>query len=116
MPRHPPRVNEIYDDRPRLPVRLAVEAEADVVCCGHVHVPYVRSFAGPNGPVDYVNAGSVGKPKDGDPRAGWVEMTLGDDGRIGCAIRRVSYDVAVTATAMTDAGLPCSLADALQSA
>jgi hypothetical protein len=27
--------------------------------------------------IHYVSSGSVGKPKDGDPRAGWVELVLG---------------------------------------
>lgn len=77
----PRRINEyLLPDRTDAQLaRLAAEAEADVVCVGHVHVPYHRVLpsAVGEGTVHYVSSGSVGKPKDGDPRACWVELLLG---------------------------------------
>ena len=35
---------------------------------GHTHKPWVRTIEN----VLFVNDGSVGKPKDGDPRAAWA--------------------------------------------
>jgi predicted phosphodiesterase len=117
--------------------RLADEAGADVVCVGHIHVPYHRAMTAPDGRrVHYVSSGSVGKPKDGDPRAGWVEVVLGDHNEVlslagndpaagvaGCGdtwvavvVHRALYDVEEVATAMREAGLPGSLADALREA
>lgn len=58
-----------------------------------------------------LNPGSVGQPRDGDPRAAWMEL----DVAAGHATwRRVTYDVAGAAAAITGAGLPPSLADRLR--
>ena len=132
----PRRINEyLLPDRPEKQlVRLAGAAGADVVCVGHTHAPYHRALLDPDGhPVHYVNSGSVGKPKDGDPRAGWVEVVLGgetdvraaasrdadvgpvaDTGVwIGIVVHRVEYDVRSVADEMREAGLPQTLAEAL---
>jgi len=110
----PRRVNEyLMLDRPESQlVRLAAEAQADVVCCGHVHVPYHRILETADGQVHYVNAGSVGKPKDGDPRPSWVELRLGniaDEPRVETVIHRVEYDTERTRTAMEARGVPVRL-------
>ena len=93
-------------------VRLAHEAEADVVCCGHVHVPYHRILDTAQGQVHYVNSGSVGKPKDDDGRPCWVELRLGDwegEPRVATAIHRVEYDAERTRAAMEVLGVPARL-------
>ena len=67
----PPRkVNEyLFEDKPaRLYERLAREEEPDVLVFGHTHKPWVHEFGG----VLFVNCGSVGKPKDGDPRGAFA--------------------------------------------
>ena len=66
----PRRMNEyLFEDRdPRSLERIARSAECDVLMFGHTHVPWVKQIAG----VLMVNEGSVGKPKDGDPRAAWA--------------------------------------------
>jgi hypothetical protein len=49
----------------------------------------------------------VGKPKDGDPRAGWVLLDISSDGMVSSELHRVDYDVATMAAAIRDAdGLP----------
>jgi predicted phosphodiesterase len=75
----PRRINELIprDAIGTLLVTLAREAGADVVCCGHVHAPFHRSVPTEDGVCHWVNAGSVGRPRDGDPRAAWVELVLG---------------------------------------
>lgn len=94
--------------------RLATEARAAVVCVGHVHIPYHRQVAMPDGAnVDYVSAGSVGKPKDGDPRACWAELLLDGPRGAEVAFHRVDYDAGAVAAAMIAAGLPQRLAEAL---
>ncbi len=134
----PRKVNEyLLLDRPeRQLVRLADEAAVDVVCVGHVHIPYHRVMtAGDGRSVHYVSSGSVGKPKDGDPRACWVELVLGSRDEVvgaisdeaaasagasgvwlGVAIHRVAYDVEAVAAAVIAAGLPATLAEALRTA
>jgi predicted phosphodiesterase len=50
-----------------------------------------------------INPGSVGQPRDGDPRAAWLELDTGS--WIG-TYHRVDYDVERAAEAILDAGLP----------
>ncbi len=58
-----------------------------------------------------LNPGSVGQPRDGDPRAAWIEL---DTGSWSVAYHRVPYDIDAAARAILDAGLPSPLAERLQ--
>ncbi len=58
-----------------------------------------------------VNPGSVGQPRDGDPRAAWLEL---DTTRWRAIYRRVEYDIAGAVAAIRAARLPDSLAERLQ--
>ncbi len=58
-----------------------------------------------------VNPGSVGQPRDGDPRAAWLEL---DTEARTARFHRVRYDVERAAAAISAAGLPQRLADRLQ--
>jgi diadenosine tetraphosphatase ApaH/serine/threonine PP2A family protein phosphatase len=57
-----------------------------------------------------INPGSVGQPRDGDPRAGWLMLDL-ESGR--ARFERVEYDVRRTQAEMRARGLPGALADRL---
>jgi diadenosine tetraphosphatase ApaH/serine/threonine PP2A family protein phosphatase len=57
-----------------------------------------------------INPGSVGQPRDGDPRAAWLELDTGEE--IG-RFHRVPYDVGRAADSISSAGLPRRLADRL---
>jgi diadenosine tetraphosphatase ApaH/serine/threonine PP2A family protein phosphatase len=57
-----------------------------------------------------INPGSVGQPRDGDPRAAWLELDLDDSTAV---YRRVEYDIAGAAAAIRAARLPDSLAERL---
>jgi predicted phosphodiesterase len=57
-----------------------------------------------------INPGSVGQPRDGDPRAAWLELDL--DERLA-VYRRTEYDIAGAAAAIRAARLPESLAERL---
>jgi len=59
-----------------------------------------------------VNVGSVGQPRDGDPRAAYAVY---DDQRKEVVIHRVEYDVAAAQAKIKKAGLPPRLADRLAS-
>ena len=55
----------------------------------------------------FINDGSVGKPKDGNPRAAWALLTVEAGKPVQVDIRRVPYDVASMAAAIRFAdGLP----------
>jgi predicted phosphodiesterase len=57
-----------------------------------------------------LNPGSVGQPRDGDPRAAWLELDL--SGRTA-VYHRVEYDIDGAAAAIRAARLPDSLAERL---
>jgi diadenosine tetraphosphatase ApaH/serine/threonine PP2A family protein phosphatase len=57
-----------------------------------------------------LNPGSVGQPRDGDPRAAWLLL---DTEALTASWRRVEYDVAGAAAAIRQARLPDSLAERL---
>ena len=69
----PRKINEyLFENRPDASLeRLLDMTQADVLVCGHTHISYHRIL--PSGR-HVVNAGSVGKPKDGDPQACYVVL------------------------------------------
>ncbi|NGM68679.1 metallophosphoesterase family protein [Natronolimnobius sp. AArcel1] len=73
--------------------------EEDVLVLGHTHVQGVERFA--EGIV--VNPGSVGQPRDGDPRAGYAVVDLE---AMTVDTYRVEYDIEAVQTAVSEAGLP----------
>ncbi|SEW25775.1 metallophosphoesterase family protein [Natrinema salifodinae] len=73
--------------------------DEDVLVLGHTHVQGVERFA--EGIV--VNPGSVGQPRDGDPRAGYAVLDLD---ALTVETHRVEYDVEAVQDAVDDAGLP----------
>ncbi|QHU99399.1 metallophosphoesterase family protein [Synechocystis sp. CACIAM 05] len=96
--------------------------EADVLFCGHTHVPYVRELKegkisvrveqGEAGKVDkqftvplkrIINVGSVGEPRHGRPNATYV---LYDTDTAQVALREVPYDYHRTCAAIIEQGLP----------
>jgi predicted phosphodiesterase len=57
-----------------------------------------------------INPGSVGQPRDGDPRAAWLEL---DIAAWRATFRRTEYDIDAAAAAIRAARLPASLAERL---
>ena len=125
----PRRINEyLFDDRPdKMLLRLMGEAGADVMLFGHTHQPYHKALAmkAKNGRVHYrhaINTGSVGKPKDGDPRACYVLLTLdpecpiSDQDYCRAEFIRIEYDVEQAARAIEASPLPDAFAHMLRDA
>ena len=129
----PRKINEylLRDRDERTFVRLAEAEQDDVLVFGHTHDSWHRVVGG----VLFVSVGSVGRPKDGDPRAMYtiLSVTGGSSGEdrpattaegeavpegeaipISVEPVRVAYDVEATARAVEDAGLPATLAEALR--
>ena len=110
----PRKVNEyLFEDKPaRLYERLARAEEARVLVFGHTHKPWIHSYGG----VLFVNCGSVGKPKDGDPRGAFAVLELDDAGEVQVSIERVPYDAEAVAREVTASGLPGEYAEKLVAA
>jgi len=106
----PRKVNEyLFEDKPaRLYERLAAAEEADVLVFGHTHKPWVHAYGG----VLFVNCGSVGKPKDGDPRGAFAILEA-EGGGVSVRIERVAYDAVAVARQVAAVGLPQEFAEKL---
>lgn len=103
----------LYETRPDAfleKMGSAVGARAgDVICFGHTHLPWHRVVNG----VHFVNTGSVGRPKDGDWRAGYVLLDVhGIEPRVEFV--RVEYDVERAARAILESDLPNDFAEFLR--
>jgi predicted phosphodiesterase len=81
----------------------------DVIAFGHTHRPWHRVV----NQVHFVNTGSVGRPKDGDPRAGYVLLDVAKQG-IRVEFARVEYDVEMAARAIVASELPDEFAEFLR--
>ena len=88
--------------------QMGRKAEADVMIYGHTHVPYRKDLGGRV----FINAGSVGKPKDGDSR-GCVALVEILPGAVNTEFLRFKYDVEGAAKAVRESGLPGYFADSL---
>jgi putative phosphoesterase len=82
-------------------------AGARLLVLGHTHIPYVVQF--PTGTV--INPGSVGQPRDGDPRASYALL---DTSEWTFRILRVPYDVERVMAGIRENGLPEMLAHRLR--
>jgi len=89
--------------------QLIAESNCNLLVLGHTHKPYSIE----HGDTLLLNPGSVGQPRDGDPRASYalVEIAVG---RINPHIRRVKYDIKRTQDKMKRRGLPKTLATRLR--
>jgi diadenosine tetraphosphatase ApaH/serine/threonine PP2A family protein phosphatase len=83
----------------------------DVIAFGHTHLPWHRIIDG----IHFVNTGSVGRPKDGDKRAGYVVLSVVEEGSIQVEHVRVAYDVDRATAAIRASDLPDEFAWYLES-
>jgi putative phosphoesterase len=106
----PRKVNEyLFEDKPaRLYERLAAAERDGILVFGHTHRPWVREYGG----VLFANCGSVGKPKDGDPRGAFAVLQPAGDS-VEVRIERVAYDAAAVAEQVRTGGLPAEYAEKL---
>lgn len=122
----PRKINEyLFEDRDEKSLlRILEGANADVLCFGHTHKPYHRILnSGTDTEPHFrhaVNIGSVGKPKDGDPRGGYVLLHFNENTSVRRAeslqieFVRFEYDVEKAARAVEESPLPDAYATALR--
>lgn len=132
----PRRVNEyLFEDREeKSMLRIMEDADADILCFGHTHKPYHRILSGTapgndlhsgiSSKASYyrhaINIGSVGKPKDGDPRGGYVLLQIDEKSSklekdsIRVEFVRFEYDVEKAVKAVENSPLPNAYAECLR--
>jgi putative phosphoesterase len=122
----PRKINEyLFEDRDeKSMLRIMEQADADVMCFGHTHKPYHRALSGTETEDKRyrhaINIGSVGKPKDKDPRGGYVLLQINENASITdkesiqVEFIRFGYDIEKAAKAVEDSPLPNEYADMLR--
>ena len=122
----PRKINEyLFEDREeKSMLRIMERADADIMCFGHTHKPYHKILQSNSGEFQHyrhaINIGSVGKPKDGDPRGCYVMLTIHADSSIHkketvkAEFIRFEYDVEKAAKAVEDSPLPNEYAEMLR--
>ena len=70
--------------------------DADVVCVGHTHIPFELDVDG----IRVINPGSVGQPRDGDPRCAYAVI---ENRQV--RFQRVAYDIGLTVSQMRETGM-----------
>ncbi|MEP6688473.1 MAG: metallophosphoesterase family protein [Gemmatimonadales bacterium] len=110
-----PTLNTLYwgQDRPdEFCLQMAAHAgikPGDVIAFGHTHIAWHREVGG----IHFVNTGSVGRPKDGDWRAGYVVLDV-SQGPPAVEFIRVEYDVDEAIRGIRASKLPDDFADYLR--
>jgi diadenosine tetraphosphatase ApaH/serine/threonine PP2A family protein phosphatase len=106
-----PALQGVLDDiRTRwsaIPIYHGAKA-GDVIAFGHTHKPWRRVVTD----IHFVNAGSVGRPKDGDWRACYVVVDTAGTPVVETV--RVAYDVDAAMAGIRSAGLPGDFAEHLR--
>ncbi|NOT09750.1 MAG: metallophosphoesterase family protein [Gemmatimonadales bacterium] len=111
-----PTLNTLYwtEDRPDdFSLKMAGHAGAkagDVIAFGHTHKPWYREIGG----IHFVNTGSVGRPKDGDWRAGYLLLTMAGE-TVRPEVMRVEYDIDRAMEGIRSSTLPREFAEYLRS-
>jgi predicted phosphodiesterase len=110
-----PVLNTVYwtEDRSdafclKMAAQLGAKA-GDALAFGHTHKPWHRAVEG----IHFVNTGSVGRPKDGDWRAGYAVVSMDGHG-VDVAFVRVEYDLARVTAAIRKSDLPDEFAEYLE--
>jgi len=108
-------------DYPELEVLDMMQTkQADVLLCGHTHKPFHRIIKDGNNFKHVVNIGSVGKPKDGDPRICYAILELdqstcsSNSEIIKVSFKRAEYNIEKAANAIEKSEFSNSFAKALR--
>lgn len=87
---------------------LIEQSQSQILLLGHTHVPFVLNMRSKM----IANPGSVGQPRDGDPRASYGILDIEEDD-IAFQINRAEYDIASAASRIIQSSLPEFLGDRL---
>ena len=84
----PFKINEyLYEDITLLK-SISSSCSDNIIICGHTHIPYHKKV----NETHFINSGSVGKPKHGNPNSTYVIVSLNDN-TVECNIIEVKYDI-----------------------
>lgn len=97
----------VYDDVSIDEARLFFDkAKTEIIALGHTHIPFIKRF----GDKMIFNPGSVGQPRDGNPKASYC---IFDTKTKTVEMQRVEYNIKKAADKIMEAGLPLILSSRL---
>ncbi|MEG2787822.1 MAG: metallophosphoesterase family protein [Romboutsia sp.] len=82
-------INEYLKENSKEANEVMSEFVDDILVCGHTHIPYFKYY----GDKLLVNAGSVGKPKTGNPKANYVIIDLQNENNISKTPSKVEIEI-----------------------
>jgi diadenosine tetraphosphatase ApaH/serine/threonine PP2A family protein phosphatase len=107
----------------RLDAAASMSYQNTAICFnGHTHMPkaFIRENSIKEGTYAkikieagrkyFINVGSIGQPRDGNPKAAYVVYDLNEQ---SIELRRLDYDIGKAQKKILDAGLPPRLAERL---
>jgi predicted phosphodiesterase len=122
----PRKINEyLFEDRDEKSLlRIMEMAGADIMCFGHTHKPYHKILNSQSENENHyrhaINIGSVGKPKDNNPKGCYVMLTINENSSIeykdtlSAEFIRFEYDIEKAAKAIEESPLPNEYAEMLR--
>lgn len=106
----PRAINEYihYDTHEEILEELVEATEAKIFIFGHTHIPFTRSFRDQL----FINAGSVGQPKDEDNRSCYLLLDCYPGG-VSVRVKRIAYNYLEVKEKILSSGLPWELGEVL---
>lgn len=102
-------------------IKMLDDHDIDVMISGHTHLSFIRSLSGRNGTAKLmINAGSVGRSKELDRKACYLQLCIenqverGDTAAVVPVIRKVDYPIAETIAGIRKSAVPDFYADFLE--
>lgn len=120
-----PASNEeyIYEDHdPEKMKEFFSKYEADLIVGGHTHLSFIRTFSGQGLEKSkmWINTGSVGRTKEGDGKASYLQLILDKEtstmiqSPVDAMIRKISYPIQETLEGIRNSSVPNFYADFLE--
>ncbi|MDQ4021265.1 MAG: radical SAM protein [Actinomycetota bacterium] len=95
--------------------RMRIDASgADVICCTHSGLPWIRRFPGPDRDTLVVNVGVLGRPANDGGQHVWYALLDCVDGDVTAELVALDYDWPAHAASMRIAGLPEAFTQAVE--
>jgi putative phosphoesterase len=107
----PRKINEyMLENKEALHREILLDYPADVIISGHTHLPFHKEYDGRH----IINAGSIGKPKNGRVEAMYTMLTV-EKGRVNTNFISIPYDYEAAAAAIeAQDGLPNKFASIIR--
>lgn len=106
----PNKINEYLLQDEENTAEIMNNLEEDILVCAHTHIPSVKDFNGKQ----FINCGSVGKPKIGRPNITYCILDITEENGVTARIKELEYEVHKIVKDMTMLDFPDSLVESFK--